>query len=236
MSEEYCGVIGHSKDCLCDVYITEPTGWVDDAIQDMWMGQEIVNMKGYCAEWDDESILRYLQDLVFAKDNWDRFAFDKNVSIGRSNPSVMRQEIRRRLQSSDNPSIIQVLQELGLDEDGMRNVLFMGKRKMTLTELAEFEQDVLTHALPSVLAFSKKYKMTRSSVETLRSYWGVAITRTVKPRTEAELLTDRLLMERPELSNRVIAKIVADTVGAENKPSTDKVRMRRHYLKKCKRQ
>lgn len=62
-----CGVDGHDESCLCDVIITKPlpplSECLKDGVQDMWMGQELCELRGYCVPWTDSKILDYLQDL-----------------------------------------------------------------------------------------------------------------------------------------------------------------------------
>lgn len=69
MSEEWlgCGVATHDSDCLCDVIIKNPLPPLEecfsDAVQEMWMGARICELKNYGIPWDDKQILDYLLDL-----------------------------------------------------------------------------------------------------------------------------------------------------------------------------
>ena len=62
-----CGVATHDADCLCDVIIRQPLPPLEeclkDGVQDMWMGREVCDMRGYSAPWTEESILNYFEDL-----------------------------------------------------------------------------------------------------------------------------------------------------------------------------
>jgi len=75
METEYgCGVATHDSNCLCDVIITNPLPPLEDcmtnAVQDMWMGKQMVKMRGYSIPWRDSDILDYLEDMRMFYDAW----------------------------------------------------------------------------------------------------------------------------------------------------------------------
>lgn len=167
-----CGVTSHDDECLCDVVIPHPTGWVDCAVQDMWMGQEIVTLMGYTVEWEPVDIVAYLRALTYAKDNWARAEYENTVRVGTTAPAILRDKIRGRLQSMDNPSIFQVADELGLDHDSLMFVLFTNRRHMSREELEGFERDVLERKFTSPHGLGVAYNMPYKSASKLHSYWG----------------------------------------------------------------
>ena len=69
-----CGVSTHDKYCLCDVVITTPlvpiAECVRDGVTDMFMGEELVSLRGYEGDWDRHKILDYFEDLVTFWDAW----------------------------------------------------------------------------------------------------------------------------------------------------------------------
>lgn len=72
-SEEWlgCGVEGHDDTCLCDVVITEPTPIrVADAVNEMFMGRQICDLRGYGRPWTTETMLDYFSDLCTFYDKW----------------------------------------------------------------------------------------------------------------------------------------------------------------------
>ena len=63
-----CGTSGHEPECLCDVRLDGRTTeiLVADLVADMWMGDEIVRLRGYenGDGWTDENIIMYLEDIL----------------------------------------------------------------------------------------------------------------------------------------------------------------------------
>lgn len=234
MSSEYCGVDGHSSDCLCDVVIPQSTPWVKCAIQDMWMGQEIVNLMDYQAEWTDETILEYLNDLVYAKENWDRYERKVGLMIGQSNYARLRDEIRKRLRSPESPSILDVAKELGLNYGELMFLLFTSKRYMTINQLMDFERDVKERRYATAHSLGKKYGMTHKSALTLHSYWGVPFGERQDIRPPDQVLVDTLIETQKNLSVPEILKIVKLRFGKDTTQTVPKIRYRKHYLLKTK--
>lgn len=190
MSLETCGVPAHAGDCLCDVIIPYRTPWIGDAVQDMWMGPEIVDLRGYDGYWTDEDILNYLGDLAFTKDNWVRVdtGYFKPVptKAGGTVLHTIRDEIKSRLRSMRNPSIMQVIEELGIQWDTLMKILFANKRTMTPEELVAFEQAVLSSKHTSPEGLAKEFGMTFKSARKLHDYWGTPFAvKAGKPSTES---------------------------------------------------
>ena len=170
MSE--CGIIDHDATCLCDVIIPHPTGWVDDAVQDMWMGEELVRMRGWTTPWETDDILGYLADLVYAKDNWARVSqtFEVPADEKATWSAQVRQTLRDKLRDGTS-SITEVMDELRLDMDDMNYLLFTNRRFWTLEKLVQFEQSVLAGKHSSPHGLGIEFDMPFKSASKLASYW-----------------------------------------------------------------
>lgn len=234
MSIEHCGVLEHDDTCLCDVVIPHSTGWVTDAVRDMWMGLEIVDIRGYDRLWDDDSIINYLQDLTFAKDRWEQSLPNVNLSTSDDRFSKYRETLRRRLQSPDAPSILDVAKELGINYSELMYVLFTNRHYMPRDQLLEFESDVRNRRFHSAHIMGKKYGMLRKSTKKLHSYWGVPFANKMDMRTDDQILVDELVHNSPELKATHILDILVREYGSDCNQTVDKIRYRRHYLLKCK--
>lgn len=234
MSTDYCGVVEHDDDCLCDVVIPHPTGWVSDAVQNMWMGEEIVALMGYTIEWTPSSIVKYLGDLTYAKDNWDKFNLEQPVFRGTGKTTAIRRELRKRLHSGQR--ILDAAREMNLSHHELMTTLFTNRREMDYETLAQFEEDVIQRKFTNAGTLGRKYGLRHRSSTKLHEYWGVPFGVKVEPQDPVSVMIDELLMTQPELKNKKISQMVAEHFGLEERPSSDKIRMRRHYLARCKRQ
>lgn len=234
-----CGIQGHDDTCLCDVVIPHPTGWVTDAVAHMWMGEELVALRGHAPGniWEDSTILDYLVDLAFLKDNWseERLAVYSSqfasMEITEDMPwaARMRRIIKQATLQDKHRSIVDILDELGLDDTETSHVLFQSKRVMTRQELAEFQQDVVGQKYRNPHALGRKWGMAYHSAEGLASYWDVPFTGTKDRRDEQQKFMDELLLSSPNLSNEDIADMVNSKFQLVITDKT-KVRARRHYV------
>lgn len=229
-----CGVASHSDSCLCDVIIPHPTGWVDDAVQGMWMGPEIAELFGYTLPWEEEDIVAYLENVLYAHDHWndDRTELDKQVRFP-TWASTQRLNIRRMLRSMDCPSIIQVRDELELEHDTLCHVLFTSRRYMTEDELVRFEQAVLGRKHSSPHGLGKEFGMTYNSAKKLHDYWGTPFAVVDDKRPLEVQVLDKVLTENWEEKPRNIATKVNEMLheyGSGIQITSAKVRTRKHYL------
>jgi hypothetical protein len=237
MTIENCGVSDHNPECLCDVIITHATPWIGDAVQDMWMGQEIVKLMDYRQPWDDSDILEYLGNLVEAKDNWSRVDLGAFNNVdgeheGRSPRwmDTVRAEIKRRLRSMRNPSIAYVIKELGLTQQDIDLVFFTNKKSMTIEQLEEFEEAVLTSRYHSHNELGNAFGMACKSAKKLHDFWGTPFAGRVR-RPELAMM-DELFVSNPELSNREIAIMITTELGIHPRVDPKNVYSRRVYLRK----
>lgn len=198
-----CGVIDHDTMCLCDVVIPHPTGWVDDAIQDMWMGQEIAKIMDYKMPWEDCDILDYLNDLVVAKDNWPK-SFGMSVADITQMDADIRTLLRQKLGAGE--SIESVMAELGLTMVDMRRILFADRRDWSLEKLLEFEKVATSGVHSSVGALGKQFGLPHKSAVKLVSYWGIKFEENLNP--SVTLVIDEVLEQLPELSNNEVMAVV----------------------------
>lgn len=229
---EGCGVLDHPLECLCDVVIPHPTGWVDDAIQDMWMGQELAKLMDYRMPWEDATIFHYLESLVYAKDNWPK-------TFGMSGDEMfqwagdMRAAIRQRLDAGA-PSITNVMDELGLDMDRMNAVLFAGRRDWTLDKLVAFEDAVRTRKYSNASALGKAFGLPHKSADKLASYWHPVF---VNHNPLITKVIDEIIDENPEMDNKTVASVATERLegmGVIVSVSLNRISGRRFFLKNRK--
>lgn len=232
-----CGIRVHDNGCLCDVVIPHPTGWVGDAVQDMWMGEEVVRMRGLTYPWTEEDILGYLGDLVYAKDNWDKASrtFELPASDRATWAGRMRQTLRDKLKDGTS-SITVVMDELGLDMDDMNHLLFTDRRTWTLEKLVMFERSIMSgkHSTPHGLGL--EFGMSYKSADKIASYWPKKFDKREKILPDVEVI-DTLIADHPDMTNRQLADMAMARLsqgGINISVTGDRIRTRKHYLKNRK--
>ncbi len=83
-----CGVADHDSTCLCDVIVKEPTPiGVADAVDEMWMGRQLCEIRGYGSPWTGESLADYFTDLCRFYDEWHGL---NHTARDRGNPARKR--------------------------------------------------------------------------------------------------------------------------------------------------
>ena len=69
-----CGTAGHDPACLCDVVIERPlpplTECMTNVVQDLDMGIQVAELRGYGIPWTNDSILDFLCDVQKFWDAW----------------------------------------------------------------------------------------------------------------------------------------------------------------------
>jgi hypothetical protein len=241
-----CGTSDHNDECLCDVVITHPSGWVNDAVQDMWMGQEITRLMDYAPanQWDDKSILDYLCDLVHAKDNWRkpvdlppkrRLVITRKLGGHKYVPGAWTADRRESLMefmlNMETPSIVDAIQQLGMSHSDLMNVMFQSKRNIPMDIVVSFEKDILSKEYPTPYALGKKYGLPFQSVKKLAKYWGVKFDKYEDKRAPHMVIMDELIKTRPDLDNKQIASIINEQFNLDPPLKSTKVSHRRHVLK-----
>lgn len=233
MNIKNCGISVHRNDCLCDVVIPRTTGWVNDAVQDMWMGLEIVEMREYGRPWTDGEIVAYLKDLVYAKDNW---AKHKRIESRRTVGTLayIRDEVRKRLHESEC-SVFDVMNDLGITYEKLISALFTSRRYMTPEQLKMFEDDVRSGTFSSPSTLGSKYGMPYKSARSLWSYWGTPFRGKDDNIPLIREFRDSLILDVAQLSNTEIADRIEERFGPTYRPSLQSISQRRKRLKNCKR-
>lgn len=230
---EGCGVLEHDTECLCDVVIPHPTGWVGDAIQDMWMGLEIAQMKDYRMPWEDHTIIDYLESLAFAKDNWPH---TKGMTALEMMAWIEQTKvlIRQKLASS-SASITVVMDALELDMADMNMVLFSGRREWTLEKLVAFESAVLSGEHTNPGSLGRQFGLPYKSSAKLASYWGVQW-----PENQNKTINgviDRIIAEHPGVTSVGMANLATEHlagIGVIVSITDQRIDNRKFYLKNRK--
>jgi len=182
-----CGVDNHAPDCLCDVRVgaTEVPINIKCLVQDMRYGEEICEIRGYTEPWDDQQIVSYLQDLLYAHDEmrsdfWQGLLehYDKSSrdvdTIGRavSDWKSIRQNAEAMLQDERRPKIRQVLVLLGVTAQQFTRAVTTNKFEMDAKTLDEFER-VILDGKPNITHVSKQFGISYEITRNLMTYWGI---------------------------------------------------------------
>lgn len=174
-----CGVPGHTDECLCDVVITQPTVIRKDAVQGLWMGQEVCDANGYENWDDDQEILNYLCDVLFLHDchhfqqqycDTSRETIGPRVSDGIIHPySMIRVTVREAMSTGRKP-IAQVLAEQGLTAEEFTRAVSQGHWELDGPTLDRFEAYIhdAKHTLSGV---EREFGIGHGSAKRLRAYW-----------------------------------------------------------------
>lgn len=66
----FCGVDTHDEDCLCDVRVSkrEVPIRMKNLVIDLKFGEDICRLRGYTQPWDDEQIVKFLEDILKVHD------------------------------------------------------------------------------------------------------------------------------------------------------------------------
>lgn len=219
-----CGVPGHDDDCLCDVVIPSVTPIRKDAVQGMWMGQEICDANGYENWDDDQEILNYLCDVLFLYDchHFQQQYCDSNqetikprVSDGVIHPSARIRVTVREAMSTGRKPIGQVLAEHGLTAEEFTRAVSQGHWEMDGPTLAEFEAYIHNpkHTLGGI---ERKFGLGDGPAKRLRAYWPLRPTNIPKrgagnhpyQRRMRELVTQGC-------ANKDVVRIIKDEFGID---------------------
>lgn len=180
-----CGVDNHPKDCLCDVRVspTEVPINVRCLVQDMKYGEEICEIRGYTEPWDDEQIVGYLHDLLYANDEmrkWSSVLAHYNPeareidTIGRrvSDWKSIRTTAETMLSVPNGPKVRQVLVVLGVTAQQFTRAVTTNKFEMDDETLDEFER-VILDGKPKIAHVAKQFGISPEITRNLMTYWGI---------------------------------------------------------------
>ena len=194
-----CGVVGHHHTCLCDVIITKPTPIrIRNAVADMWMGEEICEMRNYGTPWLDMDMVDYFTDLLRGHDAWvasgipesletrsehhqTRYKEDGTLITG---PIIgwkpIRESVRQALSGTNpKPPVEMVLLSLGFTAEQFTQAASTNRFSMDMETLNRFEQRVLA-GIDSMSKFAKDFNTTVETARTLFKYWNVPYAPTYK--------------------------------------------------------
>lgn len=180
-----CGVDNHPKDCLCDVRVgaTEVPINVRCLVQDMKYGEEICEIRGYTAPWDDGQIVDYLTDLLYANDEMRKWSsvlehYDPQSrdmdTIGRrvSDWKSIRVTAGKMLSAPNRPKVRQVLVVLGVTAEQFTRAVTTNKFEMDADTLDEFES-VILDGKPKISHVAKQFGISYEITRNLMTYWGI---------------------------------------------------------------
>lgn len=205
-----CGVSYHDDDCLCDVIITSVAPiTVRDCVNDMYMGREICDIRGYCLPWTDEKILDYFTDLVRGHDAWVDsgmrdidYTTNDDTGSAQSNTMVkwkhIRQVVRQALSGTNpKPPIELVLQALNIPAEQFVFAVTAGKFTMNLETLNRFETRVLA-GIESLTGVAREFGTTYEIVGNLYKYWNISLSpkhRNTKAKQVQRVRMDELILQ-----------------------------------------
>ena len=125
-----CPVKEHSDDCLCDVVVHAPVSiGIKDAVDEMHMGKQLCEIRGYGRPWSTNQMLDYFTDLCTFHDRWR--ALDEQPTAHKLNSPHQRmvELLRDRVDNKEIRRII--LQEYGVEYS--RSAVSHTKRRIGLS-------------------------------------------------------------------------------------------------------
>lgn len=175
-----CGTSGHGQDCLCDVIIHEVTPICVNAVQGLWMGQEVADACGLENWDDDQELLTYLCNVLMLHD---RFIEERNVLAGEPEQMatyrgsnnwihpyrVIRVDIRHGMCEPD-ARIMDVLERYGYTAEQFTKAASSGHWEMDAETLQKFEQAILEPDY-SYAGVSAKFGLPTTVVRRFRKFW-----------------------------------------------------------------
>lgn len=158
-----CGRRAHGSECLCDVKPLGVTIGVADAVNDMFMGRELCDLRDYGAPWDRNKILDYFTDLCKF---YDAYSDNKKnpIIIGEFDTLTLPDEVRhamnahsqirdyvRTVYDTYGRTMSDTLRQLGVSADEYRFALCKSRtsrRKFTLETVDYLEKELLKKERP----------------------------------------------------------------------------------------
>ena len=174
-----CGTSGHGQDCLCDVVVSQETPINRNAVQGLWMGQEVADARGY-ENWDDpQELLNYLCDVLLLHDKFIEqqemlegepeqmvpFAGQSTVNPNR----VIRVTVRNAM-CDPGARILDVLDKHGYTPQQFTKAASLGHWEMDADTLQRFEDEILAPDY-SYSKVSTKFGMNEKGVRKFRRFW-----------------------------------------------------------------
>jgi hypothetical protein len=174
-----CGTSGHGQDCLCDVIVSQETPINRDAVQGLWMGQEVADARGY-ENWDDpEELLNYLSDVLYLHDKFieqqEELQGEPEEMVPYSNRTSVNplRAIRVTVRSAmcvPGARILDVLRKHGYSVEEFTMAASMGHWQMDAHTLQRFEDAILAPNY-SYAQVSTEFALTPKGVRKFRRFW-----------------------------------------------------------------
>jgi len=139
MSKHTCGVDTHPDECLCDVIITTPTPIrVPDAVDEMWMGAQVCEIRNYGRPWSTDSMLNYFADLCLFYDRWS--ALQEQPTAHKGNVAHQRM-VELLKEGVDNRTIRTIIKdEYGVEYS--KSAVSHTKRRIGLSTSAKMAEEI----------------------------------------------------------------------------------------------
>lgn len=240
-----CGVAEHDESCLCDVVIVKPLPPLKecfrDAVEEMWMGRELCELKDYCAPWTREKTLSYLEDLKTFYDEYHHNPVATQLSsedetLRDLNP-ISRDEyeplnkwwdrIRKEVQygmDNLNDSLCDIVKQLGLTPQEFIDAATLRRAGDDWDwEKLNMLDEMFSIACPILAHIQRKTGCTKDVIKGLKKYWvprRMRIGVGDNPNPARVLLGKLALDPSLNLSNREICAIVEKEYGVKYESST----------------
>lgn len=176
-----CGTVEHGPECLCDVKIGKPITTVHDWVNEIWMGPQLCEIRGYGAPWTSAMLADYLTDLGKFHAALKLHGMDNNTgSLGVglledarfANSVNVRSAVRDMMERMTEPALADALYILGVSAkqflDSASQFKMQDTESWNLERIKEFESDLLAHM--RIPAVCKKYNMSESTYNTIKEY------------------------------------------------------------------
>lgn len=202
-----CGVDGHEPECLCDVHVSAHTsiGGVGDVVSGMWMGEEIVRLRGYGeGGWTPSEILDFLADILRARDEWSDDALLAHSrplggrGVGGNGASAMgewadvRNQVRGLIASGTYSSVADVLDVAGVTAEQFTASATSHKYSFGVGWLLEFERAVTERQCASIAELASRFGITPKVARNLWSYWGTPLKEVVSHKPSVVMVREML--------------------------------------------
>lgn len=241
-----CGIIEHPESCLCDVVITNPLpplrDCFKDGVEEMFMGKEMCEVRGYGIPWTDETILNYLEDLKTFYDEYhtrgvgaDGNSFWSMSRLSREN-GEMNVHWWKRIDTTVqycmdnfNESLCEIVDILGLTPQQFVDAATGFKGGKWDKEKLEKLDYLMSRDVVSSVKIARELGATKSTIQGLRRFWYMRRFAKGQVANPARQLLNTLSLD-PQysaLTTREICAMVEEKYGVKySSSSVSKVRKR----------
>jgi hypothetical protein len=161
---------------------------VRDMVADMWMGDEIVRLRGYGVDgWTDDDIINYLEDILRVRDEWSESALEayatthRTEGVGGNNSSPMgewadmRNHVRALVDGGAYACIADLLDAINVTAEQFTACATSHKYTFDIQWLTEFERAVTERQCASIAELASRFGITPKVARNLWSYWGTPL-------------------------------------------------------------